>query len=43
MYNTFRIRFGFSLSDNLKSKIENLKCLGFSVLRFRARRGCGSG
>ena len=34
MYNTFRIRFGFSLSDNLKSKIENLKWLGFSVFAF---------
>jgi putative ABC transport system substrate-binding protein len=28
MHNTFRIRFGFSLSDNLKSKIQNLKWLG---------------
>jgi putative tryptophan/tyrosine transport system substrate-binding protein len=34
MHNTFRIRFGFSLSDNLKSKIENLKWLGLSVIAF---------
>jgi putative ABC transport system substrate-binding protein len=28
MHNTFRIRFGFSRCDNLKSKIQNLKWLG---------------
>jgi putative ABC transport system substrate-binding protein len=28
MHNTFRIRFGFSCSDNLKSKIENPKWVG---------------
>jgi putative ABC transport system substrate-binding protein len=34
MHNTFRIRFGSSLSDNPKSKIENLKWLGLSVFAF---------
>ncbi len=34
MNKTFRIRFGFSRSDNLKSKIENPKWLGLSVIAF---------
>jgi hypothetical protein len=31
---TFRIRYGFSCSDNRKSRIENLKWLGLPVLLF---------
>ena len=34
MQKKFRIRFGFSCSDNRKSKIENLKWLGLSVTAF---------
>jgi hypothetical protein len=34
MQRNFQIRFGFSCSDNLKSKIENLKWLGLSVIPF---------
>src|SRR5258705_12545265 len=34
MHNTFRIRFGSSLSDNLKSKIENRKWLGLALIAF---------
>jgi putative ABC transport system substrate-binding protein len=34
MHKKFRIRFGFSCSDNRKSKIENLKWLGLSVIAF---------
>ena len=34
MHKTFRIRFGVSVSDNRKSKIENLKWEGFSVIAF---------
>ncbi len=34
MHKKFRIRFGFSRSDNRKSKIENLKWLGLSVIAF---------
>jgi putative ABC transport system substrate-binding protein len=34
MHKKFRIRFGFSHSDNRKSKIENLKLVGLSVIAF---------
>jgi putative ABC transport system substrate-binding protein len=32
MHNTFRIRFGVSVSDNRKSKIENRKLVGIVAL-----------
>jgi hypothetical protein len=32
MHNTFRIRFGVSVSDNRKSKIENRKLAGIIAL-----------